>query len=461
MKSSLLASLFDEEERRPLTVSELNEQVRAALERRFSSVWLEGEISNFAEANSGHWYFTLKDQFSQMAAACFRGSNYKIRFKPFDGLQVRVWGKLSVYEPRGEYQIIVEALDPVGEGALKVAFEQLKIKLAREGLFDERLKRPLPFFPRKVGVVTSPNGAAIHDILNVLSRRTRTVHVVLLPVRVQGEGAGEEISKAIELANDYNWQSDEKIDVLIVGRGGGSTEDLWAFNDERLARAIRNSDIPIISAIGHETDFTIADFVADYRAPTPSAAAEIVAAQESQIEQFLLETNTDLLRAMQYGLLSAKSKLQELKNAPVFTEFPAQIQFWRQQVEANSHKLETLAARKFQEKQKRFDRIKQGLVPVSLQAKTIAAKSRLKILEQKHNEAIRAKFDELGEKFSVAVASLEALSPLAVLSRGYSLTQKADGAIVRNAEQVRTGENVQIRLANGKLRCEVIETENQ
>ncbi|HEY0051709.1 MAG TPA: exodeoxyribonuclease VII large subunit, partial [Pyrinomonadaceae bacterium] len=230
MKSSLLQSLFDDEERRPLSVTELNEQVKGALERSFASVWIEAEIVNFVAANSGHWYFSLHDGFSQLKAACYIRNNLRIRFQPFDGLQVRVRGKLSVYQPKGEYQILVESLEPVGEGALKVAFEQIKAKLSKEGLFDEDLKRDLPFFPRRVGVVTSPNGAAFHDILNVLSRRTRTVHVTLIPTRVQGETAGEEITAAIELANEYNKTAREKIDVLIVGRGGGSSEDLWAFN---------------------------------------------------------------------------------------------------------------------------------------------------------------------------------------------------------------------------------------
>src|SRR6478672_8885265 len=231
MKRSLLDSLFDDQKPRPLTVSELNEQVKLAMERGFASVWIEAEITNFVAANSGHWYFTLHDGFSQLKAACYVRNNLRIRFQPFDGLQVRVRGKLSVYQPKGEYQILVESLEPVGEGALKVAFEQIKAKLKKEGLFDEELKRELPFFPRRIGVVTSPNGAAFHDILNVLSRRTRTVHIVLIPTRVQGETAGEEITNAINLANKYNREAgaEEKIDVLIVGRGGGSSEDLWAF----------------------------------------------------------------------------------------------------------------------------------------------------------------------------------------------------------------------------------------
>ncbi|HLA96421.1 MAG TPA: exodeoxyribonuclease VII large subunit, partial [Pyrinomonadaceae bacterium] len=282
MDSPLLRSLFEEEERRPATVSELNSDIRVALERSFASVWVEGEITNFHQAVSGHWYFSLTDGDSFIKAACFKGTNFRIRFMPFDGLQVRVRGRLTVYEPRGEYQLMVESLEPVGEGALTVAFEQIKAKLQKEGLFEQDLKRPLPPFPRKVGIVTSPTGAAVHDIVTVLERRARSISVVILPTLVQGEFAGGQIAAAIRLANEFNLTADDtaKIDVLIVGRGGGSAEDLWAFNEEVVARAIRASLIPVISAVGHEVDFTIADFVADVRAATPSAAAEIVAMAE-------------------------------------------------------------------------------------------------------------------------------------------------------------------------------------
>ncbi len=264
----LLASLFDETERRPVTVSELTASIRGELEKRFSSVWVEGEISNFHAPNSGHWYFTLKDEFAQMRAACYRSTNQRIRFRPEDGLQVRARGRVSVYEPKGEYQLIVEALEPVGAGALQLAFEQTKARLQAEGLFAAELKRAIPFFPRRVGVVTSPTGAAIRDIINVISRRTRSVHVLFAPARVQGEGAAGEIVRAIRFLNDHHARTlsdgshDSGIDVIIVGRGGGSIEDLWAFNEEAVARAIRNSAIPVISAVGHETDFTIADFAA-------------------------------------------------------------------------------------------------------------------------------------------------------------------------------------------------------
>src|SRR5438876_6012248 len=269
MMQPLLASLFDEEKRRPVTVSELTASIRGELEKRFASVWVEGEISNFHAHGSGHWYFTLKDEFAQVRAACYRSSNQRIRFRPEDGLQVRARGRVSVYEPKGEYQFIVEALEPVGAGALQLAFEQTKARLQAEGLFAAELKRAIPFFPRRVGVVTSPTGAAIRDIINVISRRTRSVHVLFTPARVQGEGAGSDIARAIKLINQHHeralreQRNDDLVDVIIVGRGGGSSEDLWAFNEEAVARAIRGSAVPVISAVGHETDFNIADFVAD------------------------------------------------------------------------------------------------------------------------------------------------------------------------------------------------------
>ncbi len=460
MKSPLLKSLFDDEERRPLTVTELNEQVKGALERSFASVWIEAEIVNFVAANSGHWYFTLHDGFSQLKAACYIRNNLRIRFQPFDGLQVRVRGKLSVYQPKGEYQILVESLEPVGEGALKVAFEQIKAKLAREGLFDEDLKRDLPFFPRRVGVVTSPNGAAFHDILNVLSRRTRTVHVTLIPTRVQGETAGEEITAAIELANEYNkTAAREKIDVLIVGRGGGSSEDLWAFNEERVARAIRNSKIPVISAVGHEIDFTIADFVADRRAPTPSAAAEIVAESEDQIEAFIRQRTEDLFQIINYKLLHLRSDWQELAMSPVFVEFPQKIRDWRYELDDAEGRLQDAFAQKLKRSEKRLEALTNRLSPVRLARLVSANQTRLALLKQRQASAAGAVLDNAGERLNVTMAALDALSPLAVLKRGFSIAETDAGEILRDAAQVQVGDKLKIRLANGKLEAEVLKAE--
>lgn len=461
MKSSLLQNLFDEQERRPLSISELNAEVKREIERRFASVWIEGEIMNFVEARSGHWYFTLHDGDSQLKAACYKGSNWKIRFKPFDGLQVRVRGRLSLYEPRGEYQILIESLEPIGEGALKVAFEQIKLKLGKERLFDEEFKRPLPLFPRRVGVVTSPNGAAFHDILNVISRRTKTVSIVLIPTRVQGEFAGEEIRQAIILANDFNRTATdkEKIDVLIVGRGGGSTEDLWAFNEERLAREIRASEIPVISAVGHEIDWTIADFASDVRAATPSAAAEIVAEREDNLEAFIRQRTLDMFQLVNYKILQSKTDLQELIFSPVFTEFPQRIRDWNYEIEDLQERMTEALSEKLKAKKKNLETISNRLSPIKLASKLNEKKTRLAVLAQRNESAIKNQIDGKDEKLKIKMASLDALSPLAVLSRGFSIAENEKGEILRDAKKINRGDEVKILLANGKLKTKVLEVE--
>jgi exodeoxyribonuclease VII large subunit len=457
VKSTLLQSLFDEQERRPLSVSELNEQVKTALERSFGSVWIEAEIINFVAANSGHWYFTLHDGFSQIKAACYIRNNLKIRFQPFDGIQVRVRGKLSVYQPKGEYQMLVESLEPVGEGALKVAFEQIKAKLAREGLFDEDLKRELPLLPQRVGVVTSPNGAAFHDILNVLGRRTRTVNITLIPTLVQGEFAGEQVEAAIKLANSFNKtaKKNEKIEVLIVGRGGGSSEDLWAFNEERVARAIRASKIPVISAVGHEIDYTIADFVSDRRAPTPSAAAEIVAESEEGLNHFIEQKRQDLFQIINYKMLHARSDLQEFTLSPVFIEFPQKIRDWRYESDDLTERLQSSYEEKLENLEKRLEALTARMSPVRLASKFSENQTRLALLSQRQTTAVKKILDKKDEKLKVKMASLDALSPLSVLSRGFSITENAAGGILRDSRQTKAGDELKIRLAKGKLKVEV------
>jgi len=459
MKSPLLQSLFDDEERRPLSVSELNEQVKNALEKSFASVWVEAEIVNFVAANSGHWYFTLHDGDSQLRAACYVRNNNRIRFQPFDGLQVRVRGKLSVYQPKGEYQMLVESLEPIGEGALKVAFEQIKAKLAKEGLFDEELKRELPFFPRRIGVVTSPNGAAFHDVLNVLSRRTRTVHITLIPTRVQGETAAGEITNAIELANIFNRKAraNERIDVLIVGRGGGSAEDLWAFNEETVARAIRASKIPVISAVGHEIDFTIADFASDRRAPTPSAAAEIVAENEDAIAIFLAQKRQDLFQLIDYKILKSRSNLQGFALSPVFSEFPQQIKDWRYEIEDFTELMRNALTEKLKIEEKKLEGLESRLSPLKLAAKLNEKKIRLALLREKQISIVKNQIGAKDEKLKIKMASLDALSPLAVLSRGFSITETETGEILRDAKNIVINDKLKIRLANGKVEAKVLE----
>ena len=412
MNQPLFNALFDETERRPLTVSQLTNSIRIALESRFVSVWVEGEISNFKDHSSGHWYFTLKDENAQLRAKCFRSTNTRIRFRPANGLKVRARGKLSIYAPRGEYELVVDALDPVGAGALRIAFEQLRDRLQKEGLFAKELKRPLPVFPRRVGVVTSPTGAAIRDILNVISRRTRTVHVLFSPAKVQGESAGPDIARAIRWINLYHEQAMREgreadlVDVLIVGRGGGSTEDLWAFNQEEVARAIRKSAIPVISAVGHETDFTIADFAADLRAATPSAAAEIVAAREDQICSALDNMGRQLVRLTRYQIVHLRARVQE---------------------QALSHA---------------FDEVKSRLA---------RARARLDSATNACDTIIDATVQDGRERLALAAASLDALSPLGVLQRGYAIAQDASGKLVSDAATVKPGDEVTVRLAKGKL----------
>lgn len=461
MSQPLFDSLFDQTERRPLTVSELTESVRKAIEARFSTVWVEGEISNFKAHSSGHWYFTIKDESSQLRAKCFRSTNARIRFKPTDGLHVRARGRLSVYAPRGEYELVVETLDPVGAGALRIAFEQLRERLRSEGLFAPELKRPLPVLPRRVGIVTSPTGAAIRDILNVLSRRTRTVHVLFSPARVQGEGAGWDIARAIKFINAHHDKAlregrlEDLVDVLIVGRGGGSTEDLWAFNEEEVARAIRNSTIPIISAVGHETDFTIADFVADKRAATPSAAAELVAAQEDQICSSLTRLSQQLSRVMRYRIVTARSRVQEQALSQVFDEVRGRLRDSRSHTHAAIHGLQLAMNRTMSLSHSRADAVAQKLSPAQLEMRFATAKMRFTSAEAGNRNACISQVDLARTRLGLAAASLDALSPLAVMRRGYAIAQTADGSLLRDAKSVNAGDHVQVRLANGKLKTRV------
>ena len=442
MQQPLLASLFNESERQPLSVSELTVKIRDTLEKAFAPVWVEGEISNFRQHTSGHWYFTLKDEFAQLRVACYRSSNQRIRFRLEDGLQVRARGRLSVYDQKGEYQLIAETLEPVGAGALQLAFEQTKARLQAEGLFASEIKRAIPFFPRRIGVVTSPSGAAIRDIINVISRRTRTVHLLLAPARVQGEGAAHEVARAIRFLNEHHARavrdgnSDDGIDVLIVGRGGGSIEDLWAFNEEAVARAIRASAIPVISAVGHETDFTIADFAADLRAPTPSAAAEIVAAHEEQLCSTLEQLIGGLKRSLTYHLRDASSAITARD---------------KQLVDAMN--LIYLRA------SRRFDAAARLLAPAELRSRAAAQRARLEALIQARTTAMQSKIDNARRQFGVSATALDAMSPLRVLERGYAIAQTGDGTIVREAAAVSAGDELRVRLWKGALDCRVESTE--
>jgi exodeoxyribonuclease VII large subunit len=461
MSQPLFAALFDETERGPMSVSELTSAVRNALEARFSSVWVEGEISNFKAHSSGHWYFTLKDESAQLRAKCFRSANSRIRFRPTDGLHVRARGRLSVYEARGDYELVVEALDPVGAGALRIAFEQLRDRLQAEGLFAKELKRPLPVFPRRVGIVTSPTGAAIQDILNVISRRTRTVHVLFSPARVQGDGAGSDIARAIRLINEHHKRAEragltkDLIDVLIVGRGGGSTEDLWAFNQEEVARAIRASVIPVISAVGHETDFTIADFAADLRAPTPSAAAELVAAQESQICSTLAGLERNLSRLMRFKIVNARTRVQEHAMSQVFDEVRSRMRNARIETNSATHRMQLQLNRVLRDARERADAVSFQLSPARLQTRLANARMRFDTAYNGCTGLMDKRLEEAGTLLGLAATSLDALSPLAVLHRGYAIAQDQSGHLLRDAQSARVGDAIRLRLAKGQLAARV------
>ena len=461
MSQPLLASLFDETERRPVSVSQLTAAIRGTLEKRFATVWVEGEISNFRPHSSGHWYFTLKDEFAQLRSACYRSSNQRIRFRPEDGLQVRARGRLSVYEPKGEYQLIVEALEPVGAGALQLAFEQTKARLQAEGLFAGDVKRAIPLFPRRIGVVTSPSGAAIRDILNVIARRTRTVHVLFAPARVQGEGSARDLARAIKFLNDFHVRAlrdggpDAGIDVMIVGRGGGSIEDLWAFNEEALARVIRASAIPVISAVGHETDFTIADFVADLRAPTPSAAAEIVAAHEAQLCSLLESLTANLARSIRFRISGARNDVQELALSPAFDAVVARLRNAMTATDEAEHRLQTAIVANLQQVQRRLGAAAHSLTPAQLRSAVTAARTRFASLTGTRDTAIAMRLESARQKLGVAAAALDAMSPLRVLERGYAIAHNGEGGVVREASAMTAGDSLRVRLWKGALDCRV------
>lgn len=412
------------------TVSQLTAALRAAVEERFPAVWVEGEISNFKFYNSGHAYFTLKDEGAQLRCVLFRTRLRRLRFEPRDGQHVLAFGGLEVYAPRGEYQLVVELLEPRGLGALQLAFEQLKRRLEAEGLFDPARKRPLPRFPRKIGLVTSPAGAALRDMLRILSRRFAGLHIVVAPCRVQGEGAAEEIARALA---DLNALGD--VDVIIVGRGGGSLDDLWAFNDEVVARAIAASKVPVVSAVGHEVDVTIADFVADLRAPTPSAAAELVVRDKAAVADALEGLEARLHRAVARPLRDLQRRVDELRARLVHA---ARLVHRRA-----AHRADVLAAR---------------LRAAGPRARLATGRHHLERLEHRLRAAITARLAAPRHRLARAAGRLDALSPLAVLGRGYSLTRTAAGEIVRAARQVSPGQSVSVLLAEGRLDCRVERT---
>jgi exodeoxyribonuclease VII large subunit len=398
----------EQKEKHIYTVAEITKYIRVILQDSFPGVWVEGEISNHVLHSSGHMYFSLKDAGAVLKCAMFKRANEKLKFKPKDGMKVICFGAISVYEARGDYQLIVEEIEPKGIGALQLQFQQLKEKLFKEGLFDEKHKVAIPFLPTRIGIVTSPTGAAIRDILNIARRRFSNVEIIINPVKVQGAGAKDEIARAIREFNEL-----KNIDVMIVTRGGGSLEDLWPFNEETVARAIYDSDIPVISAVGHEIDYTISDFVADFRAPTPSAAAELVIPRKEDLVNIINTSTTRLRNALLSKIDILSHKLSRLKGAYVLRQ-PLNL------ITQNQQKIDDLR----------------------------------KDLAIRIDHIVKMR----GENFKLLISKLETLSPLGILTRGYSITTKfPEGAIIKNAKLLKRDDIVETRLGKGKFKSRVEE----
>ncbi|MDD5449638.1 MAG: exodeoxyribonuclease VII large subunit [Candidatus Omnitrophica bacterium] len=393
--------------KRIYTVSELTREARMLLESAFQTVWVQGEISNLTAHSSGHMYFSLKDENAVINCAMFRSENQNLKFHPKDGMQVLCSGRVSIYDKQGKYQLYAQQMEPRGLGALQLAFEQLKERLEKEGLFEASRKRPIPFLPQRIGIVTSPTGAAIRDILNISARRFKNVEIIISPVRVQGEGAAQEIACAVSEFNEYG-----EVDVIIVARGGGSIEDLWPFNEEAVARAIYGSKIPVISAVGHEIDFTISDFAADYRAPTPSAAAELCIPEKEKLVTRVETAYVRLSNAYLHRLNALKQRLNTLKESYVLRQ------------------------------------------PVNL-----VLQMRQRLDELAHNLVIRMEHITRSniQAYESLLGKLDALSPLAVLSRGYSITRRPKGAVIKNCKVLKQGDKVETLLGKGKF-ISVVET---
>jgi len=434
-----------------MTVSELTALVRASLEADFAEVWLEGEISNLRAPGSGHLYCTLKDQTSQIRAVIFRSAAVRLRFGLEEGLHVVVRGRLSVYEPRGEYQIILDHLEPKGRGALQLAFEQLKRRLEAEGLFDQERKQPLPEFPRTIGIVTSPTGAAIQDLLTVLYRRCPVLRVILAPVQVQGEGSAAQIADAIQALNQLG-----DVDVIIVGRGGGSLEDLWSFNEEAVVRAIAASRVPIVSAVGHETDITLADFVADVRAPTPSAAAEMVVPVLEEIVERLGMLTIRCEQAMSARCVEQRQRLD------LYLAHLGNIRFTilQETQRVDSAVVSMKEALRAQLKQAMV-RLQDWTHALMGSSPAFNVRRDLAMVPQLRARLISAVNYDLQRKSNqthATLSRLNGLSPLAVLERGYGILETMPGGrIIRNAGEVSVGDKIVARLARGMIRCRVEE----
>jgi exodeoxyribonuclease VII large subunit len=437
--------------RRVLSVTELTIQVRDALEQHIGEIWVEGELSNCKISNTGHLYFTLKDSSSQLRGFMFRSALRYLRFKPGDGTRVVARGRISVYEPKGEYQLVCEHLEPQGLGALQLAYEQLKQRLQADGLFDAHRKRPLPALPRKIGIVTSLDGAALRDIVKVLRRRYANLHLVIRPARVQGDGAAPEIARGLRAIVRV-----PGVDAVIVGRGGGSIEDLWAFNEEIVARAIARSPVPVISAVGHETDVTIADFVADVRAPTPSAAAELVVSRK---DEFCgrIDRLTDRLGAAVRARLQALARRAHLvAGRPAFAAFPARLAMRDRRIGDLSHALTQALGAATAARARKVQVIDRLLATFNVERRLAGLGTRLVSADRRITAAVERRRDRARAQLRTAIGRLESLSPLAVLARGYAVAWNADKTrVLRDATTVARGDTVRVTLSRGEFEAKV------
>lgn len=442
--------------RSPWKVRELVTEIRNHVEREYRDLRVEGEISNLREAASGHIYFTLKDEQSQLPVVLFRNKARLLKFRPKDGLEVQVRGGVSVYEDRGQLQLVAESMEPRGKGSLQVAFEQLYARLKEEGLFDAGQKRPLPPYPRIVGVITSPHGAVIHDILNVLARRHASVQVMLYPVVVQGEAA------AAEIVDAFTWfQQNPGPDVLVLARGGGSLEDLAAFNSESVARAIAGSAVPVLSAVGHETDFTIADFVADLRAPTPSAAAELLTDAQYRVADHLEALSSRLERAARYQRMRARERFARLDAAAVFARVQHGLARRQQRVDELRFRLESAWDRTCTNTTRQLQLVQTRLMQQDIRRQLVHHHDRLHVLETALLQAANVKMERRRTRWSRAEDRLLALSPLAVLERGYALVYGGRGNLVKDANELHAGDAVDMRFATGRAKAQVTQVEDK
>jgi len=441
---------FRAPERRIWKVRDLVAAVRSHIEREYSDAWVEGEISNFRAPESGHLYFTLKDGNAQIRVVMFRSSARLLRFCPADGIQVVVRGRVTVYEDRGELQISAEYIEPKGTGSLQLAFEQLKAKLEAEGLFAAGRKKPIPPLPARIGIVTSAQAAALRDILNILERRHRSVNVMIYPAQVQGDTAASEVAGGVRYFNQQR-----NVDVIIVARGGGSAEDLAAFNDETLARTVAASEIPLISAVGHETDFTMVDFVADLRAPTPSAAAELVIRSRQEVEEHAAALGERLARAMRYRLLTVRQALTELAQHRAFARMMEGIHQRQQRLDDLAHRMELAQRQLLERLRRRWETVSAAVRHYDLSLVLSGMRKELESWTAALVAVMRNVLLQHKVRSDRLETALESLSPLAILGRGYALVFDAEGRLLKDARKVKVGDQISARLAHGEIRAAV------